>query len=321
MSDNETVSEYTSNSSDESSACSEDEPLSSDDNTDKVTVKVVTSAPTEELKDNLENFKEPDGIYVATTHNNKITRKWDKVQFCVFCGEPKQKIARHLMEKHKEEIDLIELESLCIKDTDNVEVKKCKLNERKRKFEKLRKRGNFNHNMDVLRYKKGFLVVEKRPPEDTDYRMFLPYEYCLGFYHKKLLRRHIKFCHWKPVNCTVSKRIQSSASMLCYSDPVASHSLNNIIKKMLVDDVSLCLRNDQLIIKYGNTLCKKLLKAGDQQHHISNKLRELGRLVLEARKCCSHIVTLKDCLQPQYFDFIVEAATELCGKYLYFGFI
>ena len=68
-----------------------------------------------------------------------------------------------------------------------------------------------------------------------------------------------------------------------------------------------------LIVKYGNILCHKFRKEGDQQYHISNKMRELARLVLETRQHCSDITCLKDCLNPTYLDFVVQAATELSG--------
>ena len=40
-------------------------------------------------------------------------------------------------------------------------------------------------------------------------------------------------------------------------------------------------------------------------------MRELGRLVLEARKCCENIASLSDCLDPSNFDFVIEAVTDL----------
>ena len=134
-----------------------------------------------------------------------------------------------------------------------------------------------------------------------------------GFYHKSELRRHIKCCSCKPINTVIEKRVQSSASMLVYSDPVASMDLNKILSKMNYDEVSIYLKQDKLIIKYGNVLCRKLRKSGDQQYHISNKLRELSRLVLESRNCCTDIDSLQDCLKPKNFPFIIQAATELSG--------
>ena len=42
-------------------------------------------------------------------------------------------------------------------------------------------------------------------------------------------------------------------------------------------------------------------------------MQELGRPVLEARKCCENIASLSDCLDPSNFDFVIEAVTDLSG--------
>ena len=83
--------------------------------------------------------------------------------------------------------------------------------------------------------------------------------------------------------------------------------------RMLVDDVSRCAKSDPLIIDFGNKMCLRLGMEGDQQHHISNKIRELARLVLETRRICEDVSSLQVCLMPKNFNFVIEAATELAG--------
>ena len=120
-------------------------------------------------------------------------------------------------------------------------------------------------------------------------------------------------CHERPSGTILARHIQSSASMLLCSNNTPSGDLRKILGKMVVDDVSQVIKGDDLISKFGNKLCVKLRKDGDQQHHISNNLREPARLVLETRKCCDSVSTLSDCLIPKHFGFIIEAMTELCG--------
>ena len=263
--------------------------------------------------ESMENPGKKDAIGVVCSSNIAGKRNWDKPQFCLFCCEKKSKIARHLQDAHKNEVEVSRAMSISIEKKDSKASATIKKRERKRLFENLRKRGNFNHNMEVIRNGEGIFVTEKRPRKLTSHTLFLPCEYCYGFYHKYDLRRHIRTCKEKPHDLVPGNRIQSSASMLIYEDPIASEPLKAILSKMNVDEVSMCLRNDLMIIKYGNCLCRKLRKCGDQQHHISNKLRELGRLVLEARKCCSDITTLSDCLVPTRFNFIIQAVSELSG--------
>ena len=75
----------------------------------------------------------------------------------------------------------------------------------------------------------------------------------------------------------------------------------------------MCIKTDKLILKFGNLLCHKLRKEGDQQHYISNKLRKLSRMVLETRKCCADVESLSDCLLPKNVEFATEAATVRVG--------
>ena len=78
-------------------------------------------------------------------------------------------------------------------------------------------------------------------------------------------------------------------------------------------ELEVASQGDDLILKYGNWLCAKLIKDGDQQHPISNKLCELVRLVLETRKCCDSVSALTDCLLLKNFDFVIEVVMDLSG--------
>ena len=252
-------------------------------------------------------------IVVCRTNNDKHQRRWDKVQFCMYCSAKVSKMARHLEDMHEKEIEVAEIIAIEIKDGESDEIKKKKRQERRRLFNRIRKRGNFNHNTEVLKRNQGLFVVEKRPNNEQPYTHYLPCEFCLGFYHKKELRFHVRICSEKPKDCKPGRNIQSSASMLLYATETASTCLQSVIRKMKVDDVSLCVKSDRLIIQYGNRMCLRLRKEGNQQYHISNKLRELARLVIETRKCCEEVTCLQDCVNPKNFGFVVEAATELSG--------
>ena len=252
-------------------------------------------------------------IVVCKTSNIKRKRKWDKYQSCVYCCGKKAKLARHFKDMHAEESEVAEILSLTYAKEDTKECRRKKKSQRKKGFDKLRKRGNFNHNTEVVRKNRGFFIPEKRPNTDQVHTNYLFCEFCLGAYHRNELRKHVKRCLEKPSGYIIGKRVQSSASMFLYTPPSASDSLKNVMGRMLVDDVSRCAKSDPLIIDYGNKMCLRLRMEGDQHHHISNKIRELARLVLETRKCCEEVSSLEDCLMPKNFNFVIEAATELAG--------
>ena len=81
---------------------------------------------------------------------------------------------------------------------------------------------------------------------------------------------------------------------------------------MRVDDVSIALKLDNVIIKYGNVLCRKHYNNDDQTYHISNKLRELGRLQLHMHRS-NLINSFEDIIDPKQFPNVVKSVTQLCG--------
>ena len=50
---------------------------------------------------------------------------------------------------------------------------------------------------------------------------------------------------------------------------------------MRIDEGQAALKKDDVIMKYGNNLCDKHYINDDQTYYISNKLRELGRLLIQ----------------------------------------
>jgi len=259
-----------------------------------------------------ETDDEISSIIVCKT-NNEGKRKWDKIQVCLYCSAKRAKMARHLEQVHGDETEVAEIIALKPEKKDSPEIRKKKQKERNKLFSRLRKMGNFHHNTEVLKQQRGLFITEKRPSTDESHERYLFCEFCLGAYPKHELKKHMNKCNEKPSSCKLGRYVQGSASMFFYTPESASSELKSVLSRMLVDDISRCAKSDDLIIQYGNKMCIRLRKDGDQQNHISNKIRELARLVLETRKCCEEVSNLKDCLKPKNFGFVVEAATELSG--------
>ena len=78
-----------------------------------------------------------------------------------------------------------------------------------------------------------------------------------------------------------------------------------------MDNVSDSVKVDPTIIDYGNKLYRKHYNNGDQLKYISNKLREQARLILEIRN--GDIISLKDIIQPKYFERTVRAVFNMGG--------
>jgi hypothetical protein len=108
---------------------------------------------------------------------------YSKRQACFFCGVLVSKIGRHLEEVHHDESEVVEFAAM---------PKKSK--EKLRKIAFLRNRGNYKHNLFVLKNGLGSLITVKRPSAETSHHEYYPCTSCTGFYHKNELWRHVRAC-------------------------------------------------------------------------------------------------------------------------------
>ncbi|KAJ8022236.1 hypothetical protein HOLleu_39660 [Holothuria leucospilota] len=201
-------------------------------------------------------------------------RKWDKKHFCVFCCKPYSKIAQHLESAHDGEMEVAHALSL-----------KKKSKKRKEIFDRLRKAGDYEHNMEVLKDRRGSLVVNKRAkhgetaPGDT----FLPCSNCRGFYPKKYIWRHAKLCKPMSVSSCKLQHVRESLALLPVKEFV-SKQMKGILDSMTQDDIALMIRNDDYMLRFIEHFISKAGHSTHSERYIAQKMRELGRLLKEFRK-------------------------------------
>ena len=126
-------------------------------------------------------------------HNNiGKKRKWDKKHSCLYCCKLYSKMARHLEQKHKDELEVVQAIS---------HNKRSK--ERKRLFKIIQNRGDFQHNKSVTKSNEGFLIPAKRPANVGQIDDFTTCDKCLGLFFIKDLWRHKKnaplLCQARPL--------------------------------------------------------------------------------------------------------------------------
>jgi hypothetical protein len=234
-------------------------------------------------------------------------RVWDKKNICLFCQKAMVNIARHFAAVHSQENDVITFMGI-EKGT----------KPRKAIIRDLVKRGNFKHNCNVIRHGKGNIVVRKRPSRATATSEYLPCDKCLGFFSKKMLSQHAATCSNGTEDAASSswhnrKGVRSRGAMLLPCPSYASDGLKKkVLARMTADDIFEAVKNDQLIIDFGNKQFEKLGHLAHQLRYISNQLRELGRFLLELRKL-SPKKELEDFLYPGEYKNIVQAARALGG--------
>lgn len=237
-------------------------------------------------------------------------RVYDKKQACYYCGKLVCKIARHYEQKHQSEREV----AIALSFSKGSPT-------RKKHLEKLRLLGNYHHNVTVLETGKGELILKRRPtsaekciPDD-----YLPCNYCLGFFKRQELWKHIRACGAKPKdgnpNAPKYQKVQAKAKLLLLNSTMASSSDNNNILSRLFstmkrDEVSLIAKNDWLIKEVGLFLIEK--HGEKQQYLTSQKMRELARLLTELRAAdFSPNAQLCDFIKPGKFDVVVSGVKRL----------
>ena len=236
-------------------------------------------------------------------------RVYDKKQACYYCGKLLCKIARHYEQKHPSEREV----AIALSFNKGSPT-------RKKQLEKLRLMGNYHHNVTVLETGKGELILKRRPtsadkciPDD-----YLPCNYCLGFFKRQELWKHIKGCAAKPKDDSPDApkyhKVQTNAKLLLLNSTTASSSGNNILRRVFLtmksDEVSLIAKNDWLIKEVGLFLIEK--HGEKQQHLTSQKMRELARFLRELRAAdFSPNARLSDFIKPGKFDVVVSAVKSL----------
>ncbi|XP_034082114.1 uncharacterized protein LOC117552648 isoform X1 [Gymnodraco acuticeps] len=148
-----------------------------------------------------------ESIVVAASQKKDGIRVYNKRQYCLYCSRPCAKMARHLEKVHEDKADVAKALSF---------PKRSK--ERRHQLDYIRNRGNYAHNAAVMESGNGELVPFKRPTQQAKGNEFIPCEYCLGLFNRKVLWRHIRTCKRKPV---AQKPGENRVQSICtYTGPV-----------------------------------------------------------------------------------------------------
>ncbi|XP_060875396.1 uncharacterized protein LOC132952418 [Metopolophium dirhodum] len=201
----------------------------------------------------------------------------DKRVYCIFCENLQTNFPRHVERKHALETEVRSFILL---------PKKSK--ERLRQLELLKNKGNFHYNKTILEKKKGSLIVGRRPTSSE----------------KVAVNDYLPF--------TKRRNVQSQCAMLLQDTDDFKQLTAEVFIHMKYDNISFTAQNDKLICAFG----ARLLKNHREQHlktYISQRMRQISKLLLILRTLVPELKNLEDFLVPQYFKTIVNAAKEISG--------
>ncbi|XP_058506753.1 uncharacterized protein LOC131473526 isoform X2 [Solea solea] len=244
-------------------------------------------------------------IIVLPTSNSETRRVYNKRNYCLFCLNPTSKISRHLEAVHGDEAEV----ARAFQHPKNSK-------ERRKKLDILRRRGNFAHNANVVREGAGELQACYRPRECRRASEFIHCFHCQGLYAKKTLWKHMKIC---PANKETSeesssgkRRIRSKCALKTAVVREISEGLKNVISSMVYDEVTRLIQNDKILLQFGQHLFDLNGSRKNRHDYIRQRLRELGRLLLVAKKK-TPIRKAEELIYPANFNHVISAVKALAG--------
>ncbi|XP_037401123.1 uncharacterized protein LOC119265232 isoform X3 [Pygocentrus nattereri] len=245
-----------------------------------------------------------DSIVVGACTKKGGKRVYNKRQYCLYCCIPYAKMARHLEHAHQDKSDVAKALSF---------PKGSK--ERKTHLNYIRNRGNYAHNAAVMESGKGKLVPFKRPPKEVQGNDFMHCAYCQGLFTRRVLWRHVRSCRLRPGSVAPKPGKNRVQSMCTYTGPVPStisKQLWGVISAMNPDPITDIVKNDQVIIDVGQHLLNKGGTSAKNQQSVREKMREMGRLIRNARKVTT-LKKMEDLINPKKYMETVKAVKLTCG--------
>jgi len=185
-----------------------------------------------------------------------------------------------------------------------------KSKEKKKLLAQLRNEGNFRHNINVLKKKKGEIIVVRRPSSmKTSHEDYLPCLTCLGFFYKADLYRH----ECGSTTESESSSIRSSRQVLLSLIIEQSDDMSRILANMKNEEMSQQIRGDGLLLQYGENLAHKYSMLDNLDNFIRQQLREMAVLHKQLKETHPD-AEFSMFFKPEHFDNVISSVHCLTGK-------
>jgi hypothetical protein len=188
--------------------------------------------------------------------------------------------------------------------------------ERKRHLREFLNDENYLHNVEAIQHNTGEIIPFKMPSSASFSDTYIPCEYCCAMFAKSTLWKLKTKCPFKPddVKLGGNHSCQGRGSLLLPFSKEASEGVKrDIMNVMNQNKVAAAVRTDDLIMKFDSRLH---FKHGHLQHrwqYIRERIRQMGRLLLEVQKNTPSVKCLSDCPNPEMFVHVVKAVRSICG--------
>jgi hypothetical protein len=190
-------------------------------------------------------------------------------------------------------------------------------------FNELKNKGDFLHNIRILKGEENGSIVVAHGPSDLDPNRYLPCKFCLKFYVSDDLWRHscLKSNLVEDEDESDSKRAQSESKhfldVMLHSEEGEScgndTKLYAFFARMWEGDVKTAAKTDSLILSLAKRLLARLTLR--EYAYISERIRRIALLLIELRHFKPQFASysMQDFLRPCYYNVIISCIQELCG--------
>ncbi|XP_065921183.1 uncharacterized protein [Magallana gigas] len=273
----------------------------------------------EEDDDNDDDFENEVVVpNIGVTCNNKILLQMArqttkgrsaKQNICYYCEKPYSRISRHLIQVHNKEMEIAKILSF---------PKKSK--ERKTLWKEIVNKGNYKHNYDVMKNGNGEKVPKYRPRNTTNnpepencFSSYAPCEFCLGSYKKTDPWKYQKNCELKSSEKRSKANPIQMGKLLLPIVGTSKGFYENIFIKMRDDAVKLEIQKDPLVLQFAERLYEKNGANLHQHQYISQRLRELRRLLIQLKSDQTEITSIRTAINPINWDTLIHGIKTLAG--------
>ena len=142
----------------------------------------------------------------------------------------------------------------------------------------------YKYNCTVYKNKSGTLKPMRRLTKHCASEDYTLCEHCLALFCSRDLWKHVRACKHKPPGPKQKRsRYRANMHLLAGQSGIASDGLrNDILKRMNPGKIAVAVRNDPLILRYGNSMNFQHAHQAHRLQYVSQKLRQLGRLLVIA---------------------------------------
>ena len=190
-------------------------------------------------------------------------------------------------------------------------IMKMEAAQRNKEFKRLTREGDYTVNIERMKQKNFNLTVVRKGKLTED--KYVPCVKCHGLFNPRTMNRHAKLCVADSSE-SEKKTLTAKNSRMFLASALATNAKYEdfsakIISRMLDDEMTNLVKNDELLMLYGYTLYE--MGGEESFSEISNKLRNVTRLLIKFRETNDVSITTAGLIDPSHWDAIIAAVKSL----------